>query len=404
MWKSILHHTISRVMIWGRLAITYPDGNTCTYGPGGGISVGATLCTPKVVRALCQNPILAIGEGYMHGEIIVENDNLFDLLTLLVRNQRGGGQMPAWFGAWMAARRKLRGLSQLNSQRRSRQNVAHHYDISDAFYQLFLDDDMQYSCAYFAKPDISLEQAQEAKKLHIARKLRLSPGQSVLDIGCGWGGTALTLARDFGVHVTGITLSKNQLDTAVAKVKSAGLEDLVEIKLLDYREMTGRFDRVVSVGMLEHVGLRHFDAFFRKIRSVLNPNGIALIHTIGRTAPPSPTNPWISKYIFPGGYVPTLSDLTPAIEKSGLWTADIEILRGHYGPTLHHWRERFEAALPNVRAMYDETFIRMWRFYLVACEMAFEDQSQAVFQFQLSRGQHDVPHTRDYLYRDLIAS
>ena len=396
MWQKILHRTIERVMTWGQLTVNYPDGSRVVYGPGGGIVAEATLKTPQIVSALCRKPILAVGEGYMNGEIEVEGDKLFELLTLLVRNQRRGG-MPFWFGAWMTSRRMMRGFVQRNNPLKSIRNVAHHYDISDDFYRLFLDTDMQYSCAYFPRPDMTLEEAQEAKKAHIAAKLRLKPGLRVLDIGCGWGGMALTLARDYGVHVTGVTLSKNQLATARARATEAGLDHLIDFRLCDYRTLNETFDRIVSVGMLEHVGLPQFDTYFSKTHDLLAEDGIALIHTIGRVAPPSPTNPWIEKYIFPGGYIPTLSDLTPSIEKSGLWTADIEVWRGQYGPILHHWAERFEAALPEVRKMYDERFIRMWRFYLVACEMAFEDQSQAVFHFQLSRGQHAVPLTRDYL-------
>ena len=257
---------------------------------------------------------------------------------------------------------------------------------------------MQYSCAYFARPDMTLDQAQKAKKDLIARKLRITPGMRVLDIGCGWGGMALTLARDYGAHVVGVTLSENQLATAQARAEEAGLSDKVEFRLLDYRKVDDTFDRIVSVGMLEHVGYPHLDAYFEKVDELLAEDGIALIHTIGHLSEPQPTSKWLDKYIFPGGYVPSLSEVSASVEKTALWATDIEVLRGHYGPTLHHWRARFEAALPKVREMYDETFVRMWRFYLVACEATFEEMYQGVFHFQLAHRQYAVPVTRDYLY------
>ncbi len=400
MWETMLRRMLARLMTEGRLAVTWPDGKREDFGPGGGIEVAIAVTDPATIRALCLRPVLALGEGYMDGTLRVADEQLLDLLTLLVRNQQNGGGMPGWYDGLQAGRRAARTWVLRNNPLKSRRNVAHHYDISDDLYRLILDADMQYSCAYFTRPDMTLDEAQEAKKAHIARKLRLEPGMSVLDIGCGWGGMALTLARDHGVHVTGVTLSENQLATAEARAQDAGLADRCTFRLLDYRKVRDRFDRVVSVGMLEHVGLPHYEEYFSRVHDVLNPGGIALIHTIGRTAPPSPTSPWLAKYIFPGGYVPSLSDLSAPLERSGLWTADIEVLRGHYGPTLNHWRQRFEANLDAVRRMYDDRFIRMFRFYLTACEMAFEEQWQAVFQFQLSRGQHAVPATRAYLYRD----
>ncbi|MBV2359668.1 cyclopropane-fatty-acyl-phospholipid synthase family protein [Thalassococcus sp. CAU 1522] len=400
MWTATMSRMLERLVTIGRLRVVYPDGTRRDYGPGGGIEIEIAITEHQTVQALCLRPVLALGEAYTDGSLTVADDRLYDFLTLLVRNQQKGGGMPAWFRGWQGLRKAVRHLVQRNTDSTARRNVAHHYDISDDFYRLFLDRDMQYSCAYFARPDMTLEQAQAAKKAHIARKLRIEPGMRVLDIGCGWGGMGLTLAGDFGARVTGVTLSRNQLTTAQTRAQSAGLADRCDFRLLDYRKLTDRFDRVVSVGMLEHVGLPHYDEYFDKVHKVLEPDGIALIHTIGRVAPPSPTSPWIDKYIFPGGYIPSLSDLVPSIERAHLWQADIEVLRGHYGPTLKHWRQRFEAALPKVREMYDDRFIRMWRFYLVACEMAFEEQWQVVYQFQLSRQQHAVPATRDYLYGD----
>ncbi|MBS0123871.1 SAM-dependent methyltransferase [Thetidibacter halocola] len=397
MWETVLRRVLRRMIVQGRLTLRWPDGRVERFGSGEGAPEVAVTLTEGAARALCLRPVLALGECYMDDSLTVEDDRLYYLLTLLVRNQRKGGA-PVWMNAMQAVRRMFRRIEQRNDALRARRNVAHHYDLSDDFYRLFLDADMQYSCAYFERPDMTLEDAQAAKKAHIAHKLRIEPGMRVLDIGCGWGGMALTLARDYGARVTGVTLSRNQLATAQARAEAAGLSDRCTFRLLDYRKLSDRFDRIVSVGMLEHVGLPHYDEYFARVHDLLDPDGIALIHTIGRIAPPLPTSPWIAKYIFPGGYVPSLSDLAPALERSGLWTADIEVLRGHYGPTLNHWRQRFEAALPKVREMYDDRFIRMWRFYLVACEMAFEEQGQAVFQVQLSRTQHAVPATRRYLY------
>lgn len=397
MWETVLNRFLIQFVTKGTLIVTYPGGRTARYGPGGEMTAGIEITTVAAARALSLNPILALGETYMDGSLIVTKGSLHDLLTLLGSNYHDG-ELPFLLRTLQWIRRSIRRFTQQNNALKSRKNVAHHYDISDDFYRLFLDEDMQYSCAYFTRPDMTLEDAQSAKKAHIAAKLQIEPGMRVLDIGCGWGGMALTLARDHGAKVTGVTLSKNQYATARARAETEGLSELCDFQMLDYRKVSDRYDRVVSVGMLEHVGLPHYDEYFGKIFDILEDDGIALVHTIGRTTPPFPTSPWIDKYIFPGGYVPSLSDLAPALERSGLWSADLEVLRGHYGRTLNHWRQRFEANLDAVRGMYDDRFIRMWRFYLVACEMAFEKQHQIVFQFQLSRAQHVVPATRNYLY------
>ncbi|WP_089878605.1 SAM-dependent methyltransferase [Citreimonas salinaria] len=399
MWQNALGRFLRQMMRYGTLRVTWPDGRVDRFGTGEAPEEAIHLTDDAAVKALATRPVLALGERYMDGTLVVEGDRLYDLLTLLVRNQRLGG-LPGWYNTYQAGRKAARRFVQRNDALRARRNVAHHYDISDDLYRLFLDEDMQYSCAYFARPDMTLEEAQAAKKAHIARKLRIEPGMRVLDIGCGWGGMALTLARDFGAQVTGVTLSRNQHDTATRRAEAAGLSDKVTFELRDYRTVAERFDRIVSVGMLEHVGLPHYGDYFGKVHDLLDDDGVALIHTIGNVEAPSPTNPWIEKYIFPGGYVPSLSELMPPVERSGLYTQDIEILRGHYGPTLHHWHQRFEANIDTVRKMYDERFVRMFRFYLVACEMAFEEQWQGVFQFQLGRKQYAVPTTRDYLYRD----
>ncbi len=400
MWESVVDRMLRRLVRDGELRLEWPDGRVSEYGRPEEFSARVRIVDPAILRRLCLSPVLTLGEGYMDGDIEIADDELYDFIALLVRNRQRYGAMPRWVDAVQSLRNAAKTLVLRNTPISARRNVAHHYDISDDLYRLFLDDDMQYSCAYFARPDMTLEEAQAAKKAHIAAKLRIEPGMRVLDIGCGWGGMALTLARDHGARVTGVTLSANQRRTAAERAREAGLEDLVEFRLQDYRDVTEGFDRIVSVGMLEHVGPPQFPVYFDKVSELLDRDGVALIHTIGLTSPPSPTSPWIAKYIFPGGYVPALSDLAGPLERSGLWTADIEVLRGHYGPTLNHWRRRFEANVDRVREMYDARFVRMWRFYLAACESAFEEQHQAVFQFQLTHRQYAVPTTRDYLYED----
>ncbi|SLN22969.1 Cyclopropane-fatty-acyl-phospholipid synthase [Roseivivax jejudonensis] len=403
MWESVVDRMLRRLVVLGELTVEWPDGSVTRYGRPEQFAARARIADRAMARALCLSPVLALGEGYMDGRIEVADNELFDLVALLVRNRERGGAMPKWVSAVQAWRNMAKTFALRNTPGSARRNVAHHYDISDDLYRLFLDRDMQYSCAYFERPDMTLDEAQEAKKHHIARKLRIEPGMRVLDIGCGWGGMALTLARDYGAHVTGVTLSSNQHRTAQARAAEQGVSERTDFRLQDYRDVTERFDRIVSVGMLEHVGPPQFPTYFDKVGELLDEDGIALIHTIGLTGPPSPTSPWILKYIFPGGYVPALSDLAGPLENAGLWTADIEVLRGHYGPTLHHWRERFESNLPRVLEMYDERFVRMWRFYLAACETAFEEQHQAVYQLQLSKKQYAVPRTRGYLYADAAA-
>ncbi len=398
MWEKLLDRAMRQFIRRGALSLTYPGGETQFYGQAQAAPVQVTLADPNLPRRLLLSPEIALGEAYMGGGLRVGQDDLEGLLTLGITNRDQGGQLAHW-RLLDEVDNVMRWYRQLNPLRRARENVAHHYDLSGALYDLFLDADRQYSCAYFPTGTETLEDAQRAKKSHIARKLAVRPGDHVLDIGCGWGGMALTLARDYGARVTGITLSEEQLKIATERVRAAGLDDRVEIRLQDYRLTQGPFDRVVSVGMFEHVGVPNYRTYFRKVRELLTEDGIALIHTIGRSAPPRATSPWITKYIFPGGYVPSMSEVNRAIEKERLWIADVEVWRLHYARTLKHWYDRFSARRDEAAALYDERFVRMWRYYLKASEITFRAGWQAVFQFQLSRRIDAVPVTRDYLYR-----
>ncbi|HEY9040159.1 MAG TPA: cyclopropane-fatty-acyl-phospholipid synthase family protein [Roseovarius sp.] len=398
MWQRALDRMLKSMMRQGALGIVMPDGTHCRYGDDSGPPVTVRLRDTATVRHLVLNPELALGEAYMNGTLTIDDDDVQGLLGVIVRNMHSTPRV-WWHKPFLTARRALRSFAQNNVAPRARRNVAHHYDLSGRLYDLFLDADQQYSCAYFRDPSDTLEQAQAQKKDHIARKLMIEPGMRVLDIGCGWGGMALTLARDHGAHVLGITLSKEQHARATARAAREGLSDQVEFRLCDYRDVTGTFDKIVSVGMFEHVGIPHHKTFFDTIRDRLAPDGIALVHTIGWMGRPNATNPWIQKYIFPGGYVPSLSETAVAVENSRLWTADIECWRLHYAYTLRHWFDRFTDHEHEVREMYDDRFVRMWRFYLAASEQTFRHGPQAVLQFQLSRKIDAVPLTRDYLYQ-----
>lgn len=380
-------------MRFGALEITLADGRVTRFGDDG-TPIRVAFHDPDLPRKVVLNPELAVGEAYMDGRLTIEDDDLYGFLTLGVRNFSVG------YGEGLEAKLAplTRWVTQINPTGRAKKNVAHHYDLSGRLYDLFLDADKQYSCAYFSDPKMSLEDAQRAKKAHIAGKLMLKPDQHVLDIGCGWGGMALTLAQDFGVRFTGVTLSEEQYSIATDRVRAAGLEDRVTILLKDYRKVDQKFDRIVSVGMFEHVGAPHYREYFQHLRDMLTEDGVALIHTIGRAAPPARTSPWIAKYIFPGGYVPAMSECLRAVEKENLWVTDIEVWRLHYAETLKHWHDRFMARVDEAREIYDERFCRMWRFYLVASELTFRLHRQCVFQFQISRRQEAVPLTRDYLY------
>ncbi len=400
MWNTALDHLLRHLIRQGALQVRFPDGTVRRYGdPEQGDSVAITLHDSSLPRRIVLSPDMAVGEGYMDGHLTIEGDDLYGFLGLAIRNVVAQGQ--PWFRRPLEGlRHLLRRWQQFNPAHRARENVAHHYDLSDTLYDLFLDADRQYSCAYFADPGMTLEAAQEAKKHHIARKLLIEPGMRVLDIGCGWGGMGLTLARDYGARVLGVTLSREQHEMATRRAAETGLSERLRFERLDYRKVKGSFDRIVSVGMFEHVGVPHYREFFGTLRDRLTPDGIALVHTIGRAGPPASTSPWITKYIFPGGYCPALSEATAAFEREWLVPTDIEIWRLHYAQTLRHWYDRFMANIDKAEALYDARFCRMWRYYLVASELTFRLNNQVVFQMQLSPVQDTVPLTRDYLYRD----
>jgi|TARA_R110000824_G_scaffold126866_4_gene286563 cyclopropane-fatty-acyl-phospholipid synthase len=396
MWTYLLSKFLSSFIKTGGLRVIFPDGQEQQYGSDCENIVQINIHSRGLPRKLFLNPELVLGEAYMDGSLTVANDDIYGLLEFLINNQ--SLQRPSWFSRKIALYRQFhRYFTQHNPLIIARNNVAHHYDLSKDFYRLFLDDDMQYSCAYFTSPDDSLETAQKSKKHHIAAKLMLEPGHRVLDIGCGWGGLGLHLAKEHGAQVTGVTLSCEQHNVALERAEKLQAGACAEFRLQDYREVTETFDRIVSVGMFEHVGIPHYSEFFSKLHGSLADDGIALLHFIGRADGPGATNPWIAKYIFPGGYSPALSEVMAAAERSGLYVTDVEVWRLHYAETLKAWRDRFEQKIDEVRKIYDERFCRMWRFYLVVSELAFRQNGHVVFQVQLAKKQDAVPLTRDYL-------
>ena len=398
MWTKLFIRFLGRLIREGHLAVRVGNHPETVFGNGDGPRVAVCIRDQSAARRLVLDPELALGECYMDGSLSIEGDDVQGLLGIVVRNRAQAADLSIPARLLAVLRHVRRRLDQANPEICARRNVTHHYDLTPAIYDLFLDADRQYSCAYFADESLSLEAAQAAKKAHIAKKLLISPGMRVLDIGSGWGGLALTLARDYGARVTGITLSQEQLAYARERAKAAGLSDRVSYQLIDYRALTGQFDRIVSVGMFEHVGAPNFGTFFNVVRDRLAKDGVALIHTIGRTAPPNATNPWIARYIFPGGYVPSLSEVAAAIQVTGLRIGDIECLRLHYAMTLRCWFDRFSAKADVAAALKDQRFVRMWRYYLAASEQTFRHGPQDVFQFQLCHNADAVPITRDYLY------
>ena len=389
-----LESYLAEMIRQGDLTVRLPGGKTLHVGDDQGPPITAAITRTGALARLAANPGLALGELYMDGGLVVEQGDIFGLMDLVGRNlknrpnlRRDGQLTRMW--------RDLR--QHVNDRTASQRNVHHHYDLSVDLYRLFLDEDLQYSCAYFADPAMTLEEAQAAKKRHLAAKLLLSPGQSLLDIGCGWGGLGLTLAQDHGVMVQGVTLATEQLALAQARAAERGLQDRARFCLTDYRDVAGPFDRIVSVGMFEHVGRPNFQEYFDTVARLMTDDGVAVIHSIGRSEGPNTTQPWVAKYIFPGGYIPALSEVLPAVERAGLIVTDVEILRLHYAETLRHWRERFAAARPEVAALYDERFCRMWEFYLAASEVSFRHSDHMVFQLQLAKRIDTVPLTRDYI-------
>ena len=375
------------------MVFTTASGRTFTCGDGSGVPVHARFLTAAAEWQVLMNPELALGEIYMDGEFVVENGTIVDALATLLDQS---DVLPRWAKPRWMLRYLFRRLRQFNPRRRARSNVAHHYDLDGRLYALFLDADMQYSCAYFETPDTNLDDAQLAKKRHLAAKLLIRRGQRVLDIGSGWGGLGLYLAEMTGANVTGITLSTEQLQVSNARAAEKNLRS-TKFLLQDYRDIEGPFDRIVSVGMFEHVGVDHYDTFFKRCAELLTDDGVMVLHAIGRSTGPDVTSPWIEKYIFPGGYIPALSEVFAAIERAGLLVCDTEILRLHYAETLKAWRERFMARREEAVQLYDERFARMWEFYLAASEMAFRKQNMMNFQIQLAKRQDVVPMARDYI-------
>ena len=392
----LLDSVLPRVIRVGRLSVIDAAGKPHVFEGSPGPAATVRLRDPALSWKLLVRPRLYVPEAYMDGALTIEEGSLYDLIDLLTANDVAlPDSLLLRLGNAMG--RLVRHIHQHNPIRRARRNVAHHYDLSDQLYELFLDRDRQYSCAYFQTPEDDLDTAQDNKKRHIAAKLLLSPGQRVLDIGSGWGGLALYLADECGVDVTGLTLSEEQLKVAQRRAAAAGLSDRVRFHLRDYREESGHYDRIVSVGMFEHVGVKQYGAFFGKLNALLMPDGVALLHSIGRMDGPGTTNAWLRKYIFPGGYSPALSEVVPVVERMRLWITDIEILRLHYAETLRAWRRRFEQNRDRIRALYDERFCRMWEMYLVGAEISFRRGGSLVFQMQLAKAIETVPLTRDYM-------
>ncbi|WP_183448572.1 SAM-dependent methyltransferase [Microvirga lupini] len=394
--EKILAAAFTRAVKHGTLTMRTAEGRDFTFGDDSGPDVAIRFTDAAAQMALCLHPELKLGELFVEGRLVIERGTILDLLQLLLQDIHGElDELPLKrlrrIRNWMMRRAE-------NDAARSKRNVAHHYDLDGRLYALFLDSDRQYSCAYFDHPNVSLEEAQLAKKRHIAAKLMVNRGHSVLDIGSGWGGMGLYLAQVAGAGmVRGITLSEEQLEASRRRAAAAGLLDRVRFELEDYRSTTGSFDRIVSVGMFEHVGPPSYDEYFQTCRSLLKADGVMLLHTIGRSGTPYPTNPWITKYIFPGGHLPVLSEMMPAIERAGLIVTDVEILRLHYAYTLQAWRERFLAHRAEVLKLYDERFCRMWECYLAMSESAFRWQDAVVFQVQLARRNDVVPLTRAYM-------
>jgi cyclopropane-fatty-acyl-phospholipid synthase len=393
---TVLNQALKKLVQTGNLTVTDVRGRKHVYGDGSGKPAGFKIIDPKAPLKIVLDPDRYFGECYMDGGIMLTEGTLYDLLEVLSKNvaNRPAPGASKFFNSLRVAKKRL---DQYNPIGKAQANVAHHYDLSGALYDLFLDRDRQYSCAYFETTEVSLEDAQLAKKRHLAAKLNIKPGMKVLDIGSGWGGLGLYLAETCGAKVTGVTLSEEQHKMSVERARQRSVSNTVDFRLLDYRLLDEQFDRIVSVGMFEHVGVVHYKEFFRKCRALLRDDGIAVLHSINRSNGPSATSAWTKKYIFPGGYIPALSEVLPHIEKSGLYVTDIEILRLHYAETLREWGKRFAANRHRAKAVYDERFCRMWEFYLTGAETAFRYSGLNNFQIQFTRDQHVLPMTRNYM-------
>jgi cyclopropane-fatty-acyl-phospholipid synthase len=393
----LLRYFMKQFIRRGAMTFTTASGAKFTCGDGTGEPLRVRFLTRDAERRVLLNPELALGEVYMEGSFVVENGTIADALAILLDQPE---ILPRWAKLQWWVRYLIRHVGQFNPRGRSKNNVARHYDLDGRLYSLFLDADKQYSCAYFETPDQSLDDAQLAKKRHLAAKLLIERGARVLDIGSGWGGLGLYLAEMTGANVTGVTLSTEQLQVSNARAAEKNLSRSAKFFLEDYRDVAGPFDRIVSVGMFEHVGVDFYETYFRRCAELLTDDGVMMLHSIGRSDGPDVTNPWIAKYIFPGGYIPALSEVVPAIERAGLLVCDIEILRLHYAETLKAWRQRFMARREEAVQLYDERFARMWEFYLASSEMSFRKQNLMNFQIQLTKRQGVVPMTRDYITRE----
>jgi cyclopropane-fatty-acyl-phospholipid synthase len=398
---TLFDRFLSAAVKRGTLTVIDHAGRANTFGRAedGWPDVTVRFTDARVSRDIALHPDLGAGEAYMNGRMIIEQGDVLDLTSLIYRNrtwEQGGtfSDPPVWHRAFRSAKARV---DRINWARKSKRNVAHHYDLDDRLYDLFLDADRQYSCAYWTDPGATLEVAQQDKLAHIAAKLALKPGQRVLDIGCGWGGMALYLHKHAGVDVVGVTLSEEQIKVARARAAAAGVADHVTFELIDYRDVTGRFDRIVSVGMFEHVGPQSYATFFKKCRNLLTDDGVMLLHTIGRMGTPGVTDGWTAKYIFPGGYSPSLSEIVTASEKASLIATDIETLRLHYAFTLREWYKRVVAHRAEIEAIYDARFFRMWQFYLAGAATSFEGGSMCNYQVQYARRRDTLPITRDYM-------
>jgi len=392
----LLNAMLEKFVQTGTIRIIDADGKKYEHRGEEGPEVTLRFTDKKLARRLFLNPELRAGEAYVDGTMIFEEGSIRDLLMIFAINRSNLRKQPLQ-KTLRAFLKRVRKIHQRNSVRNARANVAHHYDLSNELYRLFLDEDMHYSCAYFSSPEDTLDVAQQNKIRHIAAKLDLKPGQKVLDIGSGWGGMAMFIAQHADVEVLGVTLSKEQQALATERAKERGLQDRVRFELMDYRDVEGHFDRIVSIGMFEHVGITHHQEYFTKINNLLTSDGVALVHAIGRKGGPGTTGAWIRKYIFPGGYSPALSETCTTIEKAGLWITDLEILRLHYADTLVAWEQRFQKNRQQIAELLDERFCRMWEFYLIISEMSFRHGKHMVFQVQLSKSVDNLPITRDYM-------